>query len=98
MRRLPLVLLLSMAGCAISSDAFVARQEGYTVSRGFVIRVTDLHSPRVTQLKDGTAYEVTEPGCSVVLEFGRGKRETFDLSPGDFFVHGRPFSYVLRQG
>jgi len=97
MRRLS-VLLLLLAGCAASSAAFVAEREGYIVSTGFVIRVTNMQSPRTTQLKDGTAYEVTMPGCSVVLEFGRGRREKFELSPGDFFVHGQPYSYVLRQG
>ena len=36
------------------------------------------------------------PGATLVLEFGRRKRATFELEPGDIFVQSRPFSYLLQ--
>ena len=100
MRRVvPLLsLALLLVGCAASSHDWLREQEGFAVSQGFVI---DAHipNPKITVLKDGKAYEITEES-TVVLEFGRGRRKTFELNPGDFFLHGRPYAYVLvaRRG
>jgi len=86
-----------VAGCATSTADYLAEQEGYTVFTGFVIQLSDLHSPKITKLKDGVAYEVTAPGCTVVLEGNRGRRTLHELNPGDLFVQGRPYAFVLKR-
>lgn len=87
-------LALLLAACAAPSHEWIRDKEGFQVSRGFVIDA-QIPNPKVTMLKDGKAYEITEES-TVVLEFGRGRRETFELKAGDYFVHGRPFAYVLK--
>jgi len=86
-----------LAGCAATSASFIEDKKGFEVSQGFVIKLVDLHSPKITKLKDGVAYEVTAPGCTVVLESPRGERTLFELRVGDYFVKGSPFSYVLQR-
>ncbi|MHC4932580.1 MAG: hypothetical protein ACYTGV_10370 [Planctomycetota bacterium] len=90
-------IAVALAGCAASSASFIESKKGFEVSQGFVIKLADLHSPKITKLKDGVAYEVTAPGCTVVLEGPRGDREHFELRVGDYFVKGSPHSYVLLK-
>jgi hypothetical protein len=86
-----------LAGCAATSASFIEGKEGFEVSQGFVIKLADLHSPKITKLKDGVAYEATAPGCTVVLEGPGGERTHFELKVGDIFVKGSPYSYVLQR-
>ena len=87
-----------LAGCASTSVEWIRKQEGYRLlGQGYVIEAIDIASPKVTVLKDGKAYEITTPGSTVLLEFGRGRRQRFTLEVGDVFVHGRPYSYILQR-
>jgi len=94
-----LPLLLAASGCAATAESYVdsRKSDGFRVTAGYVIRLTDLHDPVRKELKDGVSYEVTAPGCTVMLEFGNHRRRVFRLQPGDYFVQSRPFSYVLQQ-
>jgi hypothetical protein len=93
-----LATLLLLASCAATTtDSFLATQRGFDVKSGYVIRMRDLHDPKVRKLADGVAYTVTKPGCTVTLESGNGQRQEFELSPGDLFVQSRPLSHVLRK-
>lgn len=95
--RLALPAILA-AGCAAATTAsFVdERRPTHRVVEGFVIRLEDLRDPVVRKLHDGVAYTVTQPGAALVMEFQRGRRQRFELQPGDVFVQGRPYSYLLR--
>ena len=97
-----LPLLLVAAACSSTTEKYLGEQRGYDVITGFVISLKDLHEPVVEQLEDGTAYTVTNEGCTVVMEFesrmpgaNRRQRQTYELKPGDKFVKSRPFSYLL---
>ena len=93
-----LATLLLLASCAATTTAsFLSSQEGYDVTSGYVIRLRDLQNPKVRKLSDGVAYTVTAPGCTVLLELGRGQQQELELSPGDVFVQSRPLSHVLRK-
>ena len=99
MSRLALLpCLLLVAGCLSPAHEYVAKEsKGFKVTQGFVIKLSSLENPEVWALKDGKAYTVTKPGCVVVLEVNRGRRLTFELKPGDRFVHGRPYAYVMQR-
>ena len=99
MRTFAIAALLLAAGCAATTTAsFIdERRSDYRVTEGFIIKLKDLHDPEVRKLADGVAYTATEPGGWVVMEFGRGRRQRFDLEPGDVFVQGRPLSYLLQR-
>ena len=98
-------LALPLVGCAMSTEAFLSKQEGFRITAGYVIKLEDLKDPKVTRLTDGTAYTVTQEGCSLVMEFGnpsgltrrRPRREVIELAPGDVFVQSRPFSFALQR-
>ena len=99
------LLALPALGCAVSTEAYLQSQEGFSVTAGYVIRLEGMHDPKVQKLTDGTAYEVTGEGCTVVMEFDnhrglrrrRRRRSLLKLGPGDVFVQSRPFSFVLQR-
>jgi hypothetical protein len=94
----PILCLVVVAGCLAPAHEYVMKQQaGYKITQGFVIRLSHLESPVIEELKDGKAYTVTKPGCVVVLEVNRGRRLKFELKPGDRFVHGRPYAFVMQK-
>jgi len=91
-----ILTLLVAVGCKSTAQEFIQGQEGYRVYAGYVILLQNLENPKVVPLKDGQAFHVTMPGCSLVLEDGRRRRTSFELEPGDIFVQSRPFSFLLQ--
>jgi len=98
-KRITAVTLFLLAGCAATTTAsyLQERQGAYRITAGYVIELKDLQDPDVHKLKGGVAYTVTGKGAFLVMEFRRGRRERFDLEPGDVFVQGRPLSYLLKR-
>ena len=96
-RLIGLFLLVCLPGCASSSAKYIQSKQGYRVTRGFVIAVSNLQNPKVQNLKDGVAYEVTTPGGSLTMEFARHRRRSYELRPGDIFIQSRPYSYYLQS-
>jgi len=91
------LFVILLAGCASSTAKYLQSKEGYRVTRGFVIHLENLQSPKRENLKDGVAYEVTTPGASLIMEFDRHRRQTYELRPGDIFIQSRPYSYLLQS-
>ena len=97
-------LLVLAAACASlpTSVDYVESQRGYKIVGGYVKRLDGLTDPEIRKLKDGTAYTVTQKGCTVVMYFNQRDPRTreyihakYELKPGDQFVNSRPLSFVL---
>ena len=92
------LLLLAglLPGCVSSSASFVAKAQGYAVTRGQCIEVANLHSEEITPLKDGVALKINEPGCMVTLQFDGDNTQVLKLPVGSILVHGKDGAYVLE--
>ena len=97
-----LLLLCLLAGCASTTAEYIGRLKGYRVVQGYVYKLDGLTDPKITKLKNGTAYEVTTEGCTVLMYFDerdprtrRRLEKEFQLKPGDRFINSRPLSYVM---
>ena len=101
--RSALLAALLLSACASPTTAdYLKKQEGYQVIRGHVTSMLGMHSPEVERLKNGTVFTVTTEGCTIEMYFDerdprthRRKQRTFELRPGDKFINGQPFAYVL---
>jgi hypothetical protein len=92
----PLLLAGFLPGCVSSSATFVAKAQGYAVTRGQCIKVVNLHSEEITPLKDGVALKIDRPGCKVTLQFDGDKTQVLELAMGSILVHGKDGAYVLE--
>jgi hypothetical protein len=99
-----LILLLALfsVACKSTTAEYIKEQQGYRVVSGYVYKLAGLDSPKVTKLKNGTAFLVTTEGATVEMYFDRRDprthqkmRKTFELMPGDQFINSRPHSHVL---
>lgn len=92
------LLLLAgiLPGCVSSSATFVAKAQGYAVTRGQCVKVVNLHSQEITPLKDGVALKIDKPGCKVTLQFDGDKTQVLELAAGSILVHGKDGAYVLE--
>jgi hypothetical protein len=88
-------LLLSCAACSITSDSFVERFPGYSVTRGRLLSIENLSSTTVTPLADGAAFQVAGPS-RVTLEFHDGEQQELELQPPDVLVCGTDHDFVLQ--
>ena len=103
LRILQTVLLFVLcAGCKLTTAEYMQKQRGYRVVSGHVYKLSGLDDPKVTKLKNGTAYLVTQEGASVEMYFNKRDprtrqriRRTFELLPGDQFINSQPVSHVL---
>jgi hypothetical protein len=90
------ILLLSIAACSTTSDAFIERYPGYSVTRGRLLRVENLSSTTVTPLADGAAFEVDAPRCRVTLRFPDGVERALELQPPAVLICGTERDVVLQ--
>ena len=97
-----LLLFFLLSGCASTTAEYIGKLEGYRVVQGYIFKLDGLTDPKVTKLKNGTAYEVTTEGCTVLMYFDkrdprtrRRMEQEFQLKPGDRFINSRPTSFVL---
>jgi len=106
--RYPMLPLLSVllavvsAGCRSTTAEYLSEQQGYRIVSGYVYKLAGLNDPKITKLKNGTAYLVTQEGATVEMYFDKRDprthqrlREKFELMPGDQFINSRPHSHVL---
>jgi len=103
MRSALLVLAVGLLACASPTTGdFVSKQEGFKeLVTGYPISVT-INDPKVTKLKDGVAYTISNDESNVLMEFDkkvpgtrRKMRRKYNLKAGDIFIKSRPFSYIL---
>ena len=96
-----LVLVLATAAlltsCSVSSESYVAEISGYSVTRGRIMRIENLHANAVQPLQDGVAITLSRPGCLVTIRFDNDESRVMKTGRGVIIVHGYANDYILES-
>lgn len=97
-RLLVSVLLVAIASsCSTTSTSYVESQAGFSVTKGRILRIENLHSEHIEPLADGVVIAPSREGCRVALQFRDGRRQLLALPPGSILVCAHATDYVLRM-
>ena len=91
-----LVIVSSLSSCATSSDSFVQEQTGVAVIRGRITAVQNLSASKIERLGDGLAVTISQPGCTVSMQFAENQSRVMELEPGTIVIYGGDTDYVIR--
>ena len=87
----------TLGACTASSESFSSDISGYSVIRGRVVQIENLHASKIEQLADGVAITISQPGCNVTIQFDDETTGEFSPPAGAILVHGFDNDYILQS-
>lgn len=91
------LVLLLLAGCGASTQAFLKAMPAHSTVRGEILRVEGLAAERFEKLSDGVAVHVAAPGCKVTMQLGKKKEHAYEVGPGSIIVFGDDADLLMRD-
>ena len=91
---LPAIILFALSSCATSSRDYVDESVGYSVAKGFVVRVDGLSSDGKEYLANGVALKISKGGGQVSMKMGEQIQE-LPFHPGSILVYSDSGDYLL---
>ena len=98
-KKLAAILLasLGLCACSVSSDSYIAKMNGYSVTSGRFTQIENLHVAKIEPLADGVAMTLSRPGCRVGILFENDQVRVMEFGTGVVLVHAFERDYILQS-